>query len=166
MKRMVRFAVVVLPISAVLAAQPPTPQTKTPPVGNPPSPTYPTPAAQKSDPALDQIVKGYESAFNRGDAKALAALYADNAIRLGPKNEVLHGRAAIEQFYAGSLGGKPGTLSVRPVRTQMIIPDVAVLEGRYEVAGTTGVHGVYVVTVVRQGGQWKFASVVAVPDAP
>ena len=168
MKPIAVIAVTVLIAGATLAAQKPTnpSQVKTPPVGNPPSPTYPAPAAQKSDPALEQLLKDYQAAFNRGDAQAVAALYTENAVRLGLKNEVLHGRAAIEQFYVASVADKPGTLSVRPVRTPMVTPDVAVLEGRYEMAGTTGLHGVYVVTVVRQAGQWKFASVVAMPDAP
>lgn len=162
MKRLASIGVlVVVAMFAAPVAQKPDPQTKTLP---PRSPTYPTPAAQKSDSALDQIVKDYQAAFNKGDAKALAALYSENGVRLGLKNDVLHGRAAIEQFYVASFGGKPGTLSVRPVWTPMITPDVAVLEVRYEMAGVTGIHGVYVMTVVRQGGQWRFASVVAVPD--
>ena len=145
-----------------LLAQAPDPQKKTLP---PKSPTYPTPAPQeKSEPGVEQLLRDYQAAFNRNDAKALAALYTDKAIRLGPNNEVLYGRAAIEKFYVGSFGGTPGALSIRPGPTQMITADVAVLEGRYEVAGATGIHGAYFLTIVRQNGQWKLASVVPVPD--
>jgi uncharacterized protein (TIGR02246 family) len=145
--------------SSLLAQKPEAPR----PVKAPRSPTYPVPAAQKSDPALEQLLKDYQAAFNKGDAKALAAFYTENAIRLGANSEVLYGRAAVEKFYAGSFAGTPGALSVRPGRTEIITPDVAVLEGAYEVAGTTGLHGVYFLTVVRQNGQWRFASVVPVP---
>lgn len=128
-----------------------------------PSPTYPTPAPQKSDPA-EQLLSDYQTSFNKNDAKALAALYTENALRLGLNNEVLQGRAAIEQFYIRNFAGTPGRLSIQTGRTQVITPDVAVLEGRYEVAGTTGIHGIYIVTAVRQNGRWKLASVVPVPD--
>ena len=130
-----------------------------------PSPTYPTPAPQKSD-GVEQLLSEYQALFNKNDGKGLAALYTENALRLGVNNEVLQGRAAIEKFYTESFGGTPGRLSVQPGRTQIITPEVAVLEGRYEVAGATGIHGIYIVTAVRQNGGWKLASVVPVPDKP
>src|SRR5688500_20118323 len=74
------------------------------PVGSPPvvaprSPTYPAPVAQRSDPALERLARDYETAFNRGDGAALAALYADDALRLTPAGQLLTGRAAIEKDY-------------------------------------------------------------------
>jgi uncharacterized protein (TIGR02246 family) len=153
----------VLVLSVPLAAQRSEAQTKTPPK---PSPTYPAPAAQKVDPALEQLAKDYERAFNNGDVKALVALYTDGAFRLGPNNQVMQGRAAIQEFYTAGFSGatKPGTLTIRPGRTQMVTPDVAVLEGTYELAGTPVTRGIYILTTVRQGGQWKVASVAPVPD--
>ena len=130
-----------------------------------PSPTYPTPAPQKSD-GVERLLSEYQALFNKNDAKALAALYTENALRLGMNSEVLEGRAAIEKFYMRSFDGTPGRLSIQPGRTQILTPDVAVLEGRYEVAGATGIHGIYIVTAVRQNGGWKLASVVPVPDTP
>jgi uncharacterized protein (TIGR02246 family) len=155
--------VTMLALSIALTAQTPEAQTKTPPK---PSPTYPAPAAQRVDPALEQLAKDYERAFNNGDVKSLVALYTDGAFRLGPNNQVMQGRAAIQEFYTAGFSGptKPGTLAVRPGRTQMVTPDVAVLEGTYELAGTPATRGIYILTAVRQGGQWKIASVAPVPD--
>ena len=170
MKPIVPIAVVVFVTGAALAAIAREPasasQVKTPPGRKPPSPTYPAPAAQNVDPAAEQVVKQYETAFNQQDAKAIAALYADNAARLTPTNQVLMGRTAIEGFYVSSFAGtKPPALTLRPGRTQMVTPDMAVTEGTFEAAGTTVTKGIYVVTLVRQNGQWKIASAVPVPDA-
>jgi uncharacterized protein (TIGR02246 family) len=169
MPRTLPTALLLLALGASLVAQTREsvldPQKQAPP--RKPSPTYPAPVAQTVDPALEQLPKQYEAAFNKQDAKALAMLYTDNAIRLGPNNQMLTGRAAIEGFYVSSLAGtsKPETLTTRVGRIEMLTPDVAVMEGRYEAAGTTVTTGIYVLTVVRQGGQWKLASVVPVPDA-
>jgi uncharacterized protein (TIGR02246 family) len=132
--------------------------------GEPPprSPTYPTPAPQASNTAVEQLVKDYEIAFNNRDAKALAALYSAEAVRM-EDGRVLRGRAAIQQFYVQSVGSsKTPRLTVRPGRSQMIRDDVALLDGSYELADGTG--GVYVITAVQESGQWRLAAVVPVPD--
>jgi uncharacterized protein (TIGR02246 family) len=135
-----------------------------PTVVPPRSPTFPAPVEQKADAGVEQLVKDYESAFNKADAKALTALYTDDAIHLGDDNRVISGRAAIEQFNRESLADRPPTLTVRPGRTALVTADVAVTEGTYELAD--GERGVYVITAVRRDGQWKLASVVAVPNTP
>ena len=149
-----------LALSSSTFAQKPNPQ---PTVTAPRSPTFPTPVGQKADAGVEQLLKDYEAAFNRRDARALTDLYTENAIRLGgPPYRVLHGRAAIEDFYRQMVAGAGPTLVIRQGRTQMITADVAVTEGTYEVAD--GGRGVYVLTAVRQSGQWKLASVVPVAD--
>jgi len=139
----------------------------TPSVTPPRSPTYPTPVAQKSDPALEQLARTYETAFNKGDAKALTALYAADALRLTPMGQLLTGRAAIEQDYLTNFAGpsKGTKLQLHPGKTQTVTADVALIEGTYEVTGGTAqVKGRYLNTVVKQAGQWRLVSVVAVPD--
>ena len=78
--------IVMLRIPSALQAQ-----VKTPPGRKPPSPTYPTPAAQKSDPALEQLANDYEAAFNKADTKGIAALYTENALRVTPDGRLLAG---------------------------------------------------------------------------
>jgi uncharacterized protein (TIGR02246 family) len=57
--------------------------------------------------SLDEQVKtayaAWDAAFNKGDPKALAALYAEDAVLLPPSrtHDVLKGPAAIERFFAG-----------------------------------------------------------------
>ena len=121
-------------------------------------------AAQKTDPATDKVIQQYVAAFNQGDAKALAALYTADGFRLTPMNQVIAGRASIEQFYVATFASKPPVLTVTPGRTQMLTADAAVAEGSYELASTPAARGVYVLTLVWQNRQWKLASVVPVAD--
>jgi uncharacterized protein (TIGR02246 family) len=157
--------VIALQSTTLVLAQPPS----KPPVTAPRSPTYPAPVGQTSDPALEQLAKDYETAFNQGDAKALAGLYEMNALRVTPTGQLLTGRASIEEDYLTSLAGplKGTKLTLHPGKTQPLTPDVALIEGTYEVTdGTTSVKGRYLNTATRQSGRWRLASVVTVPEQP
>ena len=56
----------------------------------------------KSD--VSAAYAAFDAAFNKGDAKAVAALYLLNAKVLPPTHEVASGPAAIEKFFAGLHG--------------------------------------------------------------
>ena len=125
--------------------------------------------AQKSDPAIDKLTKQYEAAFNKGDAKALAALYTADAFRVAPNGQLVTGRDAIEKQLAEAMAGpaKGGKLTLHQGRVQMPQPDVALVEGTFEVAGAANpLKGRYVNTLVREGGEWRLASVVTIPATP
>lgn len=125
-------------------------------------------SAQKPDAEMQKLTEQYAAAANKGDSKALAALYTADAVRLGPDGQVVTGQAAIEKQHATAFAGpqKGAKLTLRHGRTHTVTPDVAILEGTYEsTGGAMSSKGRYVNTVVRQGGQWRLASVVAVPDA-
>jgi ketosteroid isomerase-like protein len=64
-----------------------------------------TPAGD-DDRALRDVVVRYEAASNEGDAVALAALYADDALLLPPDGEMVSGRAAILEFWQDGI--EPG----------------------------------------------------------
>jgi ketosteroid isomerase-like protein len=52
----------------------------------------------------DKIAAAYsawDAAFNSGDAKAVAAFYADNATLLPADHEIIEGPAGVEKFFAG-----------------------------------------------------------------
>jgi uncharacterized protein (TIGR02246 family) len=160
---------VLLTLVAVVGIQSgPLAQVKTPPTKKPPSPTYPAPAAQKSDPAIQQLATDYETAFNKADTSAVAALYTEDALRVTPDGRLLAGREAIAKGYAEAFAGpfKGATLTLHPGTTRNLTPDVALIEGTYEVAGgaKTPQRGRYVNAVLRQRGQWRLASVVTVPE--
>ena len=56
-------------------------------------------AEPKSD--VTAAYAAWDAAFNKGDAKTLAAAYLPNAKLLPPTHEVASGPAAIEKFFAG-----------------------------------------------------------------
>ncbi len=43
----------------------------------------------------------WDAAFNKGDPKAVAAFYADDAVILPPTHDVLKGPSEAEKFFAG-----------------------------------------------------------------
>lgn len=47
-----------------------------------------------------QVVEAWIEAFNRADAEALAAMYADDAVNHQVANEPVQGRAAIRAMFA------------------------------------------------------------------
>jgi uncharacterized protein (TIGR02246 family) len=62
------------------------------------------PAAASSASPEDQVKAAYgawDAAFNKGDAKAVAAFYAEDATFLPPSHDVIKGPAGVEKFFAG-----------------------------------------------------------------
>jgi uncharacterized protein (TIGR02246 family) len=125
-------------------------------------------SAQKADPDAQKLADQYTAAFNKGDAKALAALYTAEATRLGPDGNLIAGRAAIEKAYVDAFAGpsKGSTLTLQVGASYVVTPDVKVMEGRFATTGAAAVKGRYVNTIARQGKTWLLASVVTIPDPP
>lgn len=60
--------------------------------------------AGAADAVSDQVKAAYaawDAAFNKGDAKAVAAFYAADAKLLPPSHDVLEGPAGAEKFFGG-----------------------------------------------------------------
>jgi uncharacterized protein (TIGR02246 family) len=129
-------------------------------------------SAQTSDPAMDTLRTAYEQAWKKADAKALAALYTEDAVTVNAAGVVSRGRAAIEKGIGETLAGdaKGTTLSITPGALQVIAPDVAVGDGTYTLTGGTGTatgKGRYLNTVVKRGASWAIAASAAfVPMSP
>jgi uncharacterized protein (TIGR02246 family) len=77
------------------------------------------PAFAQSKAAIQKLNDEWAAAFNKGDAKALAAMYAPDAYVLPPGADMVKGRRAIETFWAGAvkqLGDiKITTVEVKPL---------------------------------------------------
>ena len=52
--------------------------------------------------SLQKLDDEWAAAFNKGDAAAIAAMYAANADVLPPGHDMVKGRAAIEAFWKGA----------------------------------------------------------------
>ena len=131
--------------------------------------------AQAKDPAMDKLAADWAATFAKGDAKALAGFYTDNAVRVTPDSGTVVGKAAIEKEFAAAFAGpwKGAKIVIKVGSIQQATPDLAVNEGTYEVTGTGPdgkpivQKGAYLNTVMKKGGAWIIASNAAVlPSAP
>jgi uncharacterized protein (TIGR02246 family) len=108
--------------------------------------------------AIEATVDRYVAASNQGDAEALTALYADDAVLLPPNHEPIHGREAIGEFWRQ---GTDTGLEVRTLRLE-VGGDVAYLVGRYHLPPTEQEEadsGQYVLCLKRQAdGAWKLTA--------
>jgi len=134
-------------------------------------------SAQTKDPALDKLAADWAAAFARGDAKALAGFYTENAVRITPEAGKTIGRSAIEKEFASNFAGpwKGAKITIKVGSTQSLSADIAVNEGTYEVSGihtpdgkpAPPVTGSYLNTIVKKDGSWVLASNAAVtPQRP
>ena len=103
----------------------------------------------------DRLTTEWTSAYNAGDARALAALYADDAVTSTIQEGDFTGRTAIEQFWAADFGdGRPA--STLTVRDAYLSGDLAHLEGEYKVSDRSATtEGHYVQLWMRDGNAWR-----------
>jgi len=132
-------------------------------------------SAQTKDPALDKLASDWTAAFARGDARALAGLYTENAIRVTPEGGKVIGRAAIEKAFAAGFEGpaRGAKIAISIGSVQQVSADIAVNEGTYEVTavGPDGkpappVRGSYLNTIVKKGGAWLIAGNASIVPSP
>jgi uncharacterized protein (TIGR02246 family) len=117
----------------------------------------------KDEAAIAANAEAFIAAFQKGDARALAAFWAPEGMYTDLTGRQLQGREAIEkaftEFFANNKGLKVGISSES---LQFITPDVAVEEGVSEVFPADGgppsrarFHNVH----AKKSGQWLLSSV-------
>jgi uncharacterized protein (TIGR02246 family) len=136
----------------------------------------PVPAAQGKGgaDAVKAVADAYVKATLAGDAKAIAALYADDAIEMPPNQPMIKGRAAIEQYYVKQMGPgvKMTSFTLTHLDTQ-VAGDQGYDVGTYQQSLTVKDApapikdtGKYTVIVKRVGGAWKVAHAIYNSDQP
>ncbi|MCU0768336.1 MAG: nuclear transport factor 2 family protein [Burkholderiaceae bacterium] len=129
--------------------------------------------AQAKDPALEKLVANWTAAFDKGDAKALAGFYTENAVRSTREAGTVIGRTAIEKEFTANFAGpwKGARIAITVGKTYPAGAGVAVSEGTWEVTATgpdgkpMPLKGTYVNTIVKKAGAWVIASNATVPSA-
>lgn len=122
-----------------------------------------TPAEQ----ALMAQVAAFVKAYEAGDAQALTALYADDAVIVDPDGLEIKGKDEIGKMYAESFadgGGLKLDSHVEAVR--FITPDVARIEGRSRVSVPGGDAAEFIrfsTLAVQKAGAWTIAEIREYP---
>lgn len=115
--------------------------------------------------ALD---REYEAAFNKGDAAALAAFFAEDADHTTEDGVILRGRPEIEQsIRSGLQANKGATLAIHPSTVRVLAPEVAVEKGTSTVTRKDGESNTstYTAIYVKKEGKWRISQLIeaAVP---
>jgi uncharacterized protein (TIGR02246 family) len=107
---------------------------------------------------IRQAVDSYVTAFNQGNAKALAALWSPEAVYTNPDSgEQVVGRPAIEKQFAGIFAAAKGVkLEAKTESIKFVSPNVAIEQGTAKVLSAKGEpeESAYSAVYVKRDGQW------------
>ncbi len=113
-------------------------------------------------------VAAFVDAFRRGDAKALAALFAEEGEAVDAKGGAIRGRRAIEGHYAARFAESPGeSIEAAIDSIKPLAPGVASEAGTTRLvpaAGGPPILGRYSAIRVKQDGRWLLASARELPE--
>ncbi len=120
------------------------------------------PAQSDNEKAIRAVDEAFVRDYNKGDSKAVAALFSEDAEVVEADGERYQGRALIEQSLADTFEESKGariTLDVEAIR--FLTPEVAKEEGRSIVTPVKGapVSRTYSVIYVKKDGRWLVSSV-------
>jgi uncharacterized protein (TIGR02246 family) len=125
---------------------------------------------EKGELGKGKRAQAFLAAFNRGDAKAVAAFWTpdgDYVDQVGHKHK---GRAALEKLYEKVFAGNKGAKLTLTITThKQLTPDVAIEEGTTQVAPADGgppTAGAFSAVLVKKDGEWYFESVRESPVYP
>ena len=116
---------------------------------------------------VQKVIDEYTTAWAKGDAKAIAMMFTEDAIRVDAAGNVLVGRGEIQRSLETNFAGpwKGTSIRITAGRQQQVRPEVLVAEGTYEVSGLKdpagkpmSLKGHYLNTMVREGGRLLLAS--------
>jgi uncharacterized protein (TIGR02246 family) len=121
--------------------------------------------------ALDHLkasAEQFETAFNKGDAAAIAALFAENAEAVDEDGEVVQGRENIQKRFAEIFKNFPkARIAVELSSLRQLSPDVAVEDGFSATTldpEETGSRSPYTIIHLKRDGKWLMASVRDFPE--
>ena len=132
-------------------------------VGQPPA--RPEEPKEKGEPAPGKGKRAQEflAAFNKGDAKAVAAFWTPTGEYTDQVGRKVKGRAALEKLYEKVFAARKGAkLTLTVTSARLVTPDVALEEGITEVAPADGgppTAARFSAVLVRKDGVWYFESV-------
>jgi uncharacterized protein (TIGR02246 family) len=129
------------------------------------------PANGKENLGKGKRAQEFIAAFEKGDAKAVAAFWTENADYVDQVGHETKGRAAIKKMYEKLFAAKKGMkLNIIVTSARMVGSDVAIEDGFTEVTLAEGgppSAARFSAVLVRKDGEWYFESVRdSVPHPP
>ena len=112
--------------------------------------------------AVRAMADAFTRAFAAGDAKAVAAMYSEDAELIDDYEARVQGRKAIQDLYTSIFQARPGsTIAISIESLRFLSPDVAKEEGltRVKSGGEPVTLRRYTVLYVKQNGRWLYSSV-------
>ena len=98
-----------------------------------------TPAGGAGDEAaIREVVKKYMDAREKNDASAIEAVFSIDADQLVSSGEWRKGRSEVVRGTLGSSQRSGGKRSIDVVSVRIVAPNVALVDGRYELTGLAG----------------------------
>ena len=158
---LVAMAVAIGPQKAASGDSPANPETAT-------AASTPASAHLQDEKAIRLAAEAFAKAYNAGDAKAIASLFATSGEIVNEEGQSTQGREGIEQVFAGIFKEHPKTqmdLAVGSIR--FIGPDMAVEDGTATVTDAPdepAQRSPYTVVHTGRNGKWLMASAKDLPD--
>jgi len=119
-------------------------------------------AGEKEQPAKERRAE-FIAAYDKGDAKAVAAFWTPDAMYVDQDGREYKGREAIQQLYEKTFAAHKGAkLAIHATDTKQVSPDVILQYGITEVTlpeGGPPIATRFSAVVVKQDGQWYLQSV-------
>jgi uncharacterized protein (TIGR02246 family) len=112
--------------------------------------------------------RAYEAAYAKGDAKAMADFFADDAQYTSDDGRTYDGRAEIEESIKATVEASKGAkLAINLDSVRLLSPDVLLEKGSSTVTAKNGeTSGAqYAAVYVKKAGEWKIGQLIETPLA-
>lgn len=108
--------------------------------------------------AVRSAVERYVTARDARNPDAVGSLFTPDADQYTTSGEWRRGRAAVVAGTAESSRQNPGDRSIDIASVRFITPDVAIADGRYNIAGSD-VRRWTTIVLKREAGVWRIAAI-------
>ena len=123
-------------------------------------------AGRNDEAAIREVVSKYVDARERIDPKAVEELFTSDADQLVSSGEWRKGRDAVVRGTMASSSSTGGKRTITLESVRFLTPDVAIADGRYEIAGPETRKMWTSIVVVRKPEGWRIAAIRNMLPAP
>jgi uncharacterized protein (TIGR02246 family) len=144
------------------APSPPAQQTSSPVAAWPGTGDADRPTPSADEKAIRAVDEQFVRDYNRGDSKALAALFTEDAEAIEAEGDRYRGRHLIERQFAETFAASAGVkIAIEAASIRFLSPDVAREEGQTLITPAKEPKLVrpFTVLFVKRNGQWLLSSV-------